>query len=83
VLEREVQNAVLAGRVCVSQSGGYVFDPERRWVAQVERRPGRLRERPRAWLVTEVLPYVEETRDAGKATSRPVPKRKEESNGDR
>ena len=43
-----VQGHVQAGRV------GHVRDPDGRWVAHIERRPGRLRKRPLAWFVAAV-----------------------------
>jgi hypothetical protein len=52
VLEREVAEAILAGNVEAGRDGGYVFGDT--WVARVARVPGRLRERPRAWLVVGI-----------------------------
>lgn len=52
LLEREVADAIIAGDVKAGQSGGYVFGDT--WVARVARVPGRLRERPRAWLVVGI-----------------------------
>jgi hypothetical protein len=52
MLEREVQEAILAGNVNAGRHGGYVFGDT--WVARVARVPGRLREKPRAWLVVAI-----------------------------
>lgn len=82
VLERAVSAAIVQGDLCAGHRGGVVFlGPV---VAQVERRPGRLRDRPRQWLVVDLEPQdFHQRRGAGKASSRPVPTREEDSNGDR
>ena len=54
VLEVEVGKAIAAGDVNAGQGGGFVFGE--RWVARVARTNGRLRERPRSWLVVDVEP---------------------------
>lgn len=50
VLEREVEKAILRGDVCAGRAG-FVFVDEYRAVAKIKRLPGRLRDRPRQWLV--------------------------------
>jgi hypothetical protein len=65
-LEREIERAILQGDVCAGRAG-YVFIDSRRVVAKVERHPGRLRDRPRAWLVVDVVPH-NRSRLAAKAT---------------
>lgn len=73
VLENEIERAILSGHVYAAQTGGYVFDPERRWVAHVTRRPGRLRERPRQWLVVA----LERHREADHGEPPPVQDKEE------
>jgi hypothetical protein len=56
-LENECEQLILDGHVISGQSGGLIFDRDKHWIARATRRPGRLRERPRAWLITQVDPY--------------------------
>lgn len=58
-LENVVEAEIVAGNVTAGARRGFVFDREKRWVAEVERVPGRIRERPRAWLVTAIEPHSE------------------------
>lgn len=51
-LEVEVAEAILAGSVIGGNASGRVLGDG--WVAHVERTPGRLRPRPRAWLVVRL-----------------------------
>jgi hypothetical protein len=54
ILENAVQAAIVRGDVSAGARHGYVFLDEQNLVAKIERRPGRLRERPRSWVVTSL-----------------------------
>ena len=56
VLERVVQEAVLEGALDAGEGGGLVFLEQHGLVAQVVRKPGRTRPRPRSWLVIDIRP---------------------------
>ena len=54
VLEVEVARAIAAGDVDATHTGGFAFLDRLGVVARCTRVAGRLRERPRAWLVVGV-----------------------------
>jgi hypothetical protein len=51
--ENVIARAITEGNVECGRRGK-VWDPNGRWVALVERVPGRFRRRPRAWLVVAI-----------------------------
>jgi hypothetical protein len=53
VPENVIADALVSGHVACGRVGR-VWDPDGRWVAHVERVPGRVRRRPLAWLVNAV-----------------------------
>ena len=55
-VETEVAKEIMAGNVAGGRAG-LVFHSDKEWVAKFERRPGRLRPSPRAWVVTDLSPY--------------------------
>ena len=55
VIENVVGDAISAGFATFGRAG-VVRDPAGAWLAHVKREPGRLRPRPRAWVVIAIEP---------------------------
>lgn len=62
VVENAVAAAILRGDLSAGSRAGYVFLDDTGVVARIERHPGRLRERPKAWLIVDLQRHSEEHR---------------------
>lgn len=88
VLETEVSAAILRGDICGGARGGYVFLDTPGLVCRYERKPGRLRERPRSWVIVDLKSHDEEHQPSqrrgarlGERAPRPKPAKEERTDG--